>query len=37
MQKLPQYVDYDAEISHHLGPMQDIKNQELLLKYSTIL
>ncbi|CAD8193001.1 unnamed protein product [Paramecium octaurelia] len=37
VQKLPQYIDYDQEISHHLGPMQDIKIQELLLKYSMIL
>ncbi|CAD8114963.1 unnamed protein product [Paramecium primaurelia] len=37
LQKSPQYIDYDQEISHHLGPMQDIKIQELLLKYSMIL
>ncbi|CAK89317.1 unnamed protein product (macronuclear) [Paramecium tetraurelia] len=37
VQRLPQYIDYDQEISHHLGPMQDIKIQELLLKYSMIL
>ncbi|CAD8126459.1 unnamed protein product [Paramecium sonneborni] len=37
LQKLPQYIDYDQEILHHLGPMQDIKIQELLLKYSMIL
>ncbi|CAD8127849.1 unnamed protein product [Paramecium sonneborni] len=37
IQKSSQYVDYDAEISHHLGPIQDTKIQELLYKYSMIL